>query len=259
MTPLAAGSPATGQTCQQRDHVTTVANARRIVRARAEGDRDDSAAGSPGLPAALVTGRSGRIGQTEPSGRGGIPGPWPDALDPPGCPYGDPGGPGGGGGGLYCPGCCGGGIGWPYCCCGWCGPGLLPLVRGHRLALTRLAELLAGARCLLVGPLGGVGQATGQRRPVAQLRQQRRTANSRIAAATMTASSGKIEKPTEKRVEPGKQREQEAKAVRPTVTQPRGKPTLKSVKAGSSAQTVASNNSTNAKLTRLLPVNPLKL
>ena len=53
VTPLAAGSPATGQTCQQRDHVTTVANARRIVRARAEGDRDDSAAGSPGLPAAL--------------------------------------------------------------------------------------------------------------------------------------------------------------------------------------------------------------
>ena len=50
-----------------------------------------------------------------------------------------------------------------------------------------------------------------------------------------------------------------AKAARPTVTHPRGKPTLKSVKAGSSAQTVASNNSTNAELTRLLPVNPLKL
>ena len=42
------------------------------------------------------------------------------------------------------------------------------------------------------------------------------------------------------------------------MTQPRGKPSLKSVNAGSRAQTVASRNSTNAELTSPL-VKPLKL
>ena len=36
--PVAVGTPAAGQTCQQGDHVTTVANARRIVAARAGAD-----------------------------------------------------------------------------------------------------------------------------------------------------------------------------------------------------------------------------
>ena len=117
----------------------------------------------------------------------------------------------GGGGGLYCPGCCcgGGSAGRTAAAAAGAGPSAAPGAAGTA-GPDPLAELLAGARCLLVGPLGGTGQTAGQRRPVAQLGQQRQDSEQQDRRRHDDPSSATIEKSHRPASvsDPGEQREQ---------------------------------------------------
>ena len=76
-----------------------------------------------------------------------------------------------------------------------------------------------------------------------------RTANTRIAVAVSEAEQAQTEKSTSKVSIHANSVSTQPSAARPTVIQERGKPSFRSVKAGSSAQTVASRNRKNAVLT----------
>ena len=210
----ATAGPAPGvRVPDRRSSGRAVSAAERAVRGPSPHPRRSN----PGRRRAVPGGRPG------PAGAGGGPGRTAGRR-----PYGGGGPEGGGGGGAYC--CCG----WPYG-----GPA------GRAAPAARTADPV---------PAGWPTAPRPPVRPAAPglLRSSgssARTANTRIAAAVSEAEQAQTEKSTSNVSIQANSVSTKPSAARPTVIQERGKPSFRSVKAGSSAQTVASRNRKNAVLT----------